>query len=82
MKVITMSTALYGCESWILSADTERRLQAFEFRFLRRILQFPYTAYQTNESVWAKIMESAGPQPHLLADVKKRKMQWSCESVM
>ena len=51
MRAIVMSTALYGCESWTMTTETERRIQAFEFKCLRRILGIPYTAHRTNKSV-------------------------------
>jgi len=38
MKAIVASTALYGCESWTFNAESERRIQAFEFKCLRRML--------------------------------------------
>ena len=41
-KSLITSIALYGCESWTLIADTERRIQAFEFKCLRRILGISY----------------------------------------
>jgi len=76
-RPITVSTALYGCESWTLTptADAEQRLQVLEFRCLRRILKISHAAHQTNDSVWAKITELAVPQEHLLAAVKRRKMR-------
>ena len=76
LRAITLSTALYGCESWTLTAEMERRLQAFEFRCYRKILRIPYTAHRTNESVWAEITEKGGPQEHLLVTIKRRKMRW------
>ena len=76
MHTIIVATALYGCEAWTLSADTERRIQAFEQRCFRRLLCIPYTAHRTNESVWQEINTLAGSQTHLLASVKERKMRW------
>jgi len=43
---------------------------------LRRILKISHTAHQTDKSIWAKITESAGPQEHLLAAVKRSTMRW------
>ena len=33
-----LSTLLYGCESWTLTADSTKRIQAFENKFYRRML--------------------------------------------
>ena len=49
MRTITISVALYGSETWTLSAETERRLQEFVFRCLRRLMKILYTAHRTNE---------------------------------
>jgi len=76
MRAITVSTAFYGCESWTMTAETEQRIEAFEFRCLRRILRIPYTAHRTNVSVWTEITDEVGPQEHLLSTIKRRKMRW------
>ena len=57
LRAIVISTALYGCEAWTLSAEMEKKIQAFEFRCLRRILKIPYTEHRTNESVRKEIIE-------------------------
>jgi len=51
MRAIVASTALYGCESWTLNSEPERRIQAFEFKCLRQMLRVPYTAHRTNDSI-------------------------------
>jgi len=71
-----MSVALYGCESWTLCAETERKLHAFEYRCLRKILRVPYTAHRTNTSICDEVTQAIGPQEHLLAIVKRRKLTW------
>ena len=37
-KSLGLSTLLYGCESWTLTADPERRIQAFGNKCYRRML--------------------------------------------
>ena len=76
LRAIVISTALYGCEAWTLSAETERRINAFEFRCLRRILKVSYTEHRTNESIRKEITEIIGPHEPLLTIVKRRKMQF------
>jgi hypothetical protein len=36
-KLITLSVALYGCETWYLTLEEEQRLRVFENGVLRRI---------------------------------------------
>jgi len=43
---------------------------------MRRILRIPYTAHQSNESVWKEITNEIGTQEHLLATIKRRKLRW------
>ena len=50
-KSLVVSILLYGCESWTLLADTEKRLQAFENKCMRRMLQISYTEHRTNADV-------------------------------
>ena len=75
-KALVVSILLYGCESWTLLADTERRIQAFEMRCLRKLLRITYLERKTNEYVRDKIKSLVGPQEALLATVKRRKLQW------
>ena len=41
MRTLILSTFLYACESWTLTAKIERRIQALEMRCYRRLLQRP-----------------------------------------
>jgi len=58
------------------SQQKKKKIQAFEFRCLRRILKIPYTEHRTNESVRKEITEIIGPHEPLLTIVKRRKMQF------
>ena len=42
MRSLVMSIFLYACESWTLTADTERRIQAMEMRCIRKLLGITY----------------------------------------
>ena len=46
---------LYACESWTLTAELQRRMQAMETRCYHRILCISYEDHVTNEEVRAKI---------------------------
>ena len=50
-KRIILSTFLYACESWTLTAEIERRIQALEMRCYRRRLNISYKDHVTNEEV-------------------------------
>ena len=67
---------LYVCESWTLTAELQRRIQAMEMRCYRKILHISYKDHVTNEEVRAKIQQAIGPHEDLLAIVKRRKLQW------
>ena len=44
VKVMVFPVVMYGCESWITKKAECRRIDAFELRFLRRLLRIPWTA--------------------------------------
>lgn len=75
-KALVVSILLYGCESWTLTADLSRRIQAFEFKCFRRLLLISYKDHKTNEFVWQKVVNYAGDQEPLLATVKRHKISW------
>ncbi|WP_419651037.1 hypothetical protein, partial [Thiolapillus sp.] len=66
----------YACESWTLTAELQRRIQATEMRCYRKILHIAYKDHVTNEEVRAKIQQAIGPHEDLLMIVKRRKLQW------
>ena len=66
----------YACESWTLTEELQRRIQAMEMRRHRKILHISYKDHVTNEEVRAKIQQAIGPHEDLLTTVKRRKRQW------
>ena len=76
MHSLVTSIFLYACESWTLTADRQRRIQAMEMRCDRKILRISYKDHVTNEEVRAKIQQAIGPHEDLLTIVKRRKLQW------
>ena len=46
---------MYGSETWSLSKEAEKKINAFELRCYRRILRIPFTAKRTNVSVLQEI---------------------------
>ena len=75
-KSLVVSILMYGCETWTLLADTERRLQAFETKCLRRLLGISYLDRKTNDFVRSEVHKHVGHQEPLLATIKRRKLAW------
>ena len=65
---------LYACESWTLTAELQRRIQAMEMRYNRKIIHISYKDHVTDEEVRAKIQQAIGPQEDLLTIVNRRKL--------
>ena len=76
MCSLVTSLFLYACESWTLTAELQRRIQAIEIRSYRKILHISYKDHVTNEKVRAKIQRAIGSHKDLLKIVKRRKLQW------
>ena len=76
MRSLVTSIFLYVCESWTLTAERQRRIQAMEMRYYRRIPHISYKDHVTNEEVRGKIQQAIGPHENLLTTVKRRKLQW------
>ena len=72
MKALVWSVATYGCESRSLRKNEETRLDTFEMKGLRKILQLSWTAKKTNE--W--VLNKAGVKRELLDTVKARKLAY------
>ena len=76
MRSLVLPIFLYACESWTLTAELQRRIQAMEMRCYRKILRISYKYHVTNEEVRAKVQQATGPHEDLLTIVKRRKLQW------
>ena len=74
MCSLVISICLYARESWTLTAELEKRTQAFEMRCYLRLLNISYKDHLTNEEVRRKIQAAIGDE--LLTLVKKRKLRW------
>ena len=76
MCSLVTSIFLYACESWTLTAELQRGIQAMEMRCYLRILHISYKDHVTNGEVRAKIQQTSGPHEDLLTIGKRRKLQW------
>ena len=70
MRTLILSTFLYACESWTLTAEIERRIQALEMRCYRRLLNIFHKDHVTNEEVRNRIQNAIGVHDDLLTMVK------------
>ena len=56
LKTFVWSALLYGCESWTLTKETMKNIEAAEMWFYRRmLLRISYTERKTNDEVLARI---------------------------
>ena len=51
LKAYVVSVLLYGCECWTLNKDTERKLEAAEMWYLRRMMKISWTERKSNEDI-------------------------------
>ena len=72
MRSLVTFIFLYACESWTLTAELQRRIQAMEMRCYRKILHISHKDHVTKEEVRAKIQQAIGPREDLLTIVKRR----------
>ena len=76
MCSLVISIFLYACESGTLTAELEKRMQAFEMRCYRRLLNISYKYHVTSEEVHRKIQTVIKEYDELMTLVKKRKLKW------
>ena len=70
-----MSIFLCACESWTLTAELKKRLQAFEMRCYQRLLNFSHKYHVTNEEVRRKIQAAIG-EYNALGPGQEWKLRW------
>ena len=51
VKAMIFPVVLYGCESWTVKKAEYRRIDAFELWSWRRLLQVPWSARNSNQSI-------------------------------
>ena len=55
VKAMVFPLVMYGCESWSVKKAECRRIDAFELWFWRRLLNIPWTARRSNQSILKEI---------------------------
>ena len=76
MRSLVNSAFLCACETWTLTAESEKRVQALEMRCFRRLLGISYKHHITNEKVRNQIKQASGPYKDLLSTIKWCKLIW------
>ena len=76
MRSLVLAIFLYACETWILTADLEKRIEALETRCFHHVLGISYKDHVTNLEVKGRIKEAIGEYDNLLSIVKIRKLRW------
>ena len=64
---------IYGCETWSISVNMEKRLKCAENWCLRRIHWIHWTDHVSNEDLWLR-MGTFNSNPDLLPTVIKRQL--------
>ena len=75
MRTLILSTFLYACERWTLTAEIEWGFQALEMWCYRRLLNISYNDHVTNEEACNSIQNAIGVHDDLLTMVNKRKLR-------
>ena len=75
MSSLATSIFLYACETWTITADLERKMQALDMTCFRKLFGISYRDHITNEEVKARIGNAIGPYEDLTS-VKRRQMKW------
>ena len=55
VKATVFPVGMYECESWTVKKAEHGRTDAFELRCWRRLLQVPWTAQRSNQSILKEI---------------------------
>ena len=51
LKTYVWSILLYGCETWTITAETKKNLEAAEMWFYRRMVRISWKEKRINESI-------------------------------
>src|SRR3981081_604879 len=71
VTTVVWPVALYGCETWTMTKEECRRLEAFEMWGWRRMRKVSWTEKKSNESVLQEVGERC-----FLETIRRRKKNW------
>ena len=72
VKATVFPVVMFGCESWTIKKGVHQRIDAFELWCWRRLLQVPWTARRSNQS----ILKEISPEYSLEGPMLKLKFQY------
>jgi hypothetical protein len=72
VKALIWSVALYGSETWTMTAEEVRRLEAFEMWIWRRMCKISWMDHITNEEVLRRV----GEKRSLMQTIRMRQKNW------
>ena len=72
VKAMVFPLAMHACEIWTIKKAESQRIDAFELWCWRRLLQVPWTAKRSNQS----ILKETGPEYSLEGLMLKLKLQY------
>ena len=72
VKAMVFPVVMYGCESWTIKKAECQRIDAFELWCWRRLLEVPWTAKRSNQS----ILKEISPKYSLEGLILKLKLQF------
>ena len=75
LKTYVWSTLTYGCECWTITSDIEKKIEAAEMWFIRRMLRISWAEKKTNVNV----LREGNVQRSLLKTIRKRQMEFLVE---
>ena len=73
VKAMFFPVVMYGCDSWTIKKAEHQRIDAFELWCWRRLLQVPWAARRSNQS----ILKEISPEYSLEGLMLKLKLQYS-----
>ena len=76
MKSLVHSIFLYGSETWTITNYLENRIQAFENKCYRKILNITFHDRVSNADMYSRISDTIGQTESLMNTIKKRKLKW------
>ena len=72
LKTYVWSTLTYGCECWTITSDIEKKIEAAEMWFIRRMLRISWKEKKPNVNV----LREGNVQRSLLKTIRKRQMEF------
>ena len=75
-RYLVISILHYGCETWTLMLNEEKKISAFENKSHRRLLEINYRQMKTTAYVKETITILVGKYEPLLTTIKRRKLSY------